>query len=170
MRRFSFFDNPISRVQFPIWRARLVLVVLGLACLALLGRALYLQGVNREFLQEQGVKRFERTLTLPATRGKITDRQGVVLAASIPAKAIWAIPEDASQASPEQIEALAELITFQLTVCANACKTTTAHLCICAGNCRWIWPIRSMHWIFRAFMIFPRPAAFTLKAKSLVLS
>ena len=110
MRRFSFFDNPISRVQFPVWRARLVLVVLGLACLALLGRALYLQGVNREFLQEQGVKRFERTLTLPATRGKITDRQGVVLAASIPAKAIWAIPEDASQASPEQIEALAELI------------------------------------------------------------
>jgi len=87
-----------------------VLVVLGLACLALLGRALYLQGVNREFLQEQGVKRYERTLTLPATRGKITDRQGVVLAASIPAKAIWAIPEDASQASPEQIEALAELI------------------------------------------------------------
>ncbi len=112
MRRFSFFDNPISRVQFPIWRARLVLVVLGLACLALLGRALYLQGVNREFLQEQGVKRFERTLTLPATRGKITDRQGVVLAASIPAKAIWAIPEDASQASPEQIEALAELINI----------------------------------------------------------
>ena len=110
MRRLSFFDNPVSRVHFPTWRARLVLVVLGLACLALLGRALYLQGVNREFLQEQGVKRFERTLTLPATRGKVTDRQGVVLAASIPARAIWAIPEDTKKASPEQIEALSELI------------------------------------------------------------
>lgn len=110
MRRFSFFDNPVSRVHFPMWRGRLVLVVLGLAFLALLGRAIYLQGVNREFLQEQGVKRYERTLTLPATRGKITDRQGLVLAASIPAKAIWAIPEDASRATPEQITALAQLI------------------------------------------------------------
>lgn len=110
MRRLSFFDNPVSRVHFPTWRARLVLVVLGLACLALLGRAVYLQGVNREFLQEQGVKRFERTLTLPATRGKVTDRQGVVLAASIPARAIWAIPEDTKKATPEQIVDLSEII------------------------------------------------------------
>lgn len=93
-----------------MWRGRLVLVVLGLAFLVLLGRAIYLQGVNREFLQEQGVKRFERTMTLPATRGKIVDRQGVVLAASVPARAIWAIPEDTSKATPEQIEALAKLI------------------------------------------------------------
>ena len=110
MRRFSFFDNPISRVTFPMWRGRLVLVVFGLAFLVLLGRAIYLQGVNRDFLQEQGGKRYERTLTLPATRGEITDRQGVVLAASIPARAIWAIPEDTGKATPQQIEALAKLI------------------------------------------------------------
>lgn len=110
MRRLSFFDNPISRVQFPMWRGRLVLVVMLLAFLTLLGRALYLQGVNREFLQEQGVKRFERTLPLPATRGKILDRQGVVLAASVPARAIWASPEDVQRATPEQIQALSELI------------------------------------------------------------
>jgi cell division protein FtsI (penicillin-binding protein 3) len=110
MRRLSFFDNPISRVQFPMWRGRMVLVVLGAAFLVLLGRAVYLQGVNREFLQEQGVKRYERTLTLSAMRGKIVDRQGVVLAASIPARAIWAIPEDTQKATPEQIEALAKLI------------------------------------------------------------
>lgn len=110
MRRLSFFDNPISRVTFPMWRGRLVLVVLGLAFLVLLGRAIYLQGVNREFLQEQGGKRYERTLSLSATRGKIVDRQGVVLAASIPARAIWAIPEDTRNASPAQIEALAKLI------------------------------------------------------------
>ena len=110
MRRLSFFDNPISRVTFPMWRGRLVLVVLGIAFLVLLGRAIYLQGVNRDFLQEQGGKRYERTLTLSATRGKIMDRQGVVLAASIPARAIWAIPEDTSKATPEQIKALAKLI------------------------------------------------------------
>ncbi len=110
MRRLSFFDNPISRVTFPVWRGRLVLLVLGLAFALLLGRALYLQGVNREFLQEQGGKRYERTLSLSATRGEIVDRQGVVLAASIPARAIWAIPEDAQKASPEQLQALAKLI------------------------------------------------------------
>lgn len=110
MRRLSFFDNPISRVTFPMWRGRLVLVVLGLAFVVLLGRALYLQGVNREFLQEQGGKRYERTLSLSATRGEIVDRQGIVLAASIPARAIWAIPEDAQKASPQQLEALAKLI------------------------------------------------------------
>lgn len=110
MRRLSFFDNPISRVTFPMWRGRLVLVVFGLAFLVLLGRAVYLQGINRDFLQEQGVKRFERTVPLSATRGKIVDRQGVVLAASVPARAIWAIPEDTEKATPAQLKELAELI------------------------------------------------------------
>jgi len=94
MRRLSFLDNPVTHVSFPTWRARLVLLVLGTAFLVLLGRAVYLQSVNRDFLQEQGGKRYESTVTLAATRGQIVDRQGVVLAASIPAKAIWTIPED----------------------------------------------------------------------------
>jgi cell division protein FtsI (penicillin-binding protein 3) len=88
----------------------LVLVVFGLAFLVLLGRAVYLQSVNREFLQEQGGKRFERTLPLSATRGKIVDRQGVVLAASIPARAVWAIPEDTKSATAKQWAKLSELL------------------------------------------------------------
>lgn len=110
MRRLSFFDNPVSRVSFPTWRGRLVLLVLGMSFLVLLGRAVYLQSVNRDFLQEQGGKRYERTVTLPATRGKIVDRQGIVLAASIPAKAIWAIPEDTKSATPQQLVELAALL------------------------------------------------------------
>lgn len=110
MRRLPFFENPITRVQFPLWRGRLVLLALGVAFLALLGRAVYLQGVNREFLQEQGGKRYERTVMLSATRGKIVDRQGVVLAASIPARAVWAIPEDTRAAKPEQMTLLATLL------------------------------------------------------------
>jgi cell division protein FtsI (penicillin-binding protein 3) len=110
MRRLSFFDSPVVRVSFPTWRARLVLLVFGLAFLVLLGRAVYLQSVNREFLQEQGGKRFERTLPLSATRGKIVDRQGVVLAASIPARAVWAIPEDTKSATAQQWGKLSELL------------------------------------------------------------
>jgi cell division protein FtsI (penicillin-binding protein 3) len=93
-----------------MWRGRLVLIVLTAAFLTLLGRAVYLQGIHGEFLQEQGGKRYERTITLPASRGKVLDRQGVVLAASIPARAIWAIPEDANEATDLQIKALAKLL------------------------------------------------------------
>ena len=110
MKRLSFFDSPVSRVSFPMWRGRLVLLLFAVVLLVVLGRAVYLQGINRDFLLEQGGKRYERTLSLSASRGKILDRQGVVLAASIPAKAIWAIPEDTKQATPQQIESLSKII------------------------------------------------------------
>ena len=70
-------------------------------------------GVSTDFLQRQGEARYARTLDIPATRGRITDRNGVVLAASIPARAIWAIPEDVS-AAPEQLSALARLLQMPL--------------------------------------------------------
>ena len=37
-------------------------------------------GVSTGFLQRQGEARYARTLDIPATRGRITDRNGVVLA------------------------------------------------------------------------------------------
>ncbi len=66
-------------------------------------------GVSTGFLQRQGEARYARTLEIPATRGRITDRNGVVLASSVPARAVWAIPEDVD-ASPEQLNALARLL------------------------------------------------------------
>lgn len=103
-----FHDNPVLSPQMPMWRSRLVLILLMLAFVALAAKALHVQGLSTEFLQRQGERRYERTLVLPATRGKIFDRTGnVVLASSVPARAIWAIPEDARNATPEQLEALA---------------------------------------------------------------
>lgn len=75
-------------------RSRVAMLVLTMAFITLLGRAFYLQGPFSDFLQERGQARYARTLELPAVRGKIMDRNGVVLASSIPAKAVWAIPED----------------------------------------------------------------------------
>lgn len=114
MKRLPFFDNPVLRGQLPMWRARLVLILLFFGFTVLAGRALFLQGLSTEFLQQQGERRYERTLTLSATRGKILDRNGVVLASSVPARAIWAIPEDVKQASPAQIAALANLLGMPL--------------------------------------------------------
>jgi cell division protein FtsI (penicillin-binding protein 3) len=110
MKRVPFFDNPVLRGQLPMWRARLVLVLLFCGFAVLAGRALFLQGLSTEFLQQQGERRYERTLTLPATRGKILDRNSVVLASSIPARAVWAIPDDVKQATPDQVATLSRLL------------------------------------------------------------
>jgi cell division protein FtsI (penicillin-binding protein 3) len=108
----AFTASPVLAVKLPVWRSRIVLFVLFASFLALAGRALWLQGISTEFLQKQGESRYARTLELPATRGKITDRNGQVLASSVPVKAIWAIPEDVMDAAPEKLRALAKLLNM----------------------------------------------------------
>ncbi|HCE11041.1 MAG TPA: cell division protein [Oxalobacteraceae bacterium] len=102
--------NPMLAVQLPAWRSQVVLFSLFAAFLMLAGRALWLQGISTEFLQKQGESRYARTLELPATRGKITDRNGEVLASSIPVKAIWAIPDDVLPTPQSKLRALAKLL------------------------------------------------------------
>jgi cell division protein FtsI (penicillin-binding protein 3) len=106
----AFSKSPVLAVRLPDWRSRLVLVVLFSAFFALGARALWLQGVSNQFLQKQGKSRYERTLELPATRGKIMDRNGQVLASSLPVKAVWAIPDDVLASPPEKIRELARLL------------------------------------------------------------
>lgn len=106
----QFSASPILAVKLPAWRSRVVLFFLFAAFAALVGRALWLQGISNEFLQKQGASRYARTLELPATRGKITDRNGQVLASSLPVRAIWAIPEDVLAAPREKLQALAKLV------------------------------------------------------------
>ena len=96
-------------VRLPVWRARFVLFALVAAFGVLAGRAVYLQAVNTDFLQMKGASRFSRVLEVPATRGRILDRNGEAVAISTPVKSIWAIPEDV-QASPAQVKSLATLL------------------------------------------------------------
>jgi cell division protein FtsI (penicillin-binding protein 3) len=106
----AFSKSPVLAVRLPDWRSRVVLFVLFAAFLALAGRALWLQGVSNRFLQKQGASRYERTLELPATRGKIFDRNGIVLASSLPVKAVWAIPDDVKESSSAKLRELAQLL------------------------------------------------------------
>ncbi len=105
--------NPLLRSELPAWRPRFVLLCLLGGSLALVGRAFYLQGVNDQFLQAKGESRYARVLDVPATRGKITDRQGDVLAVSSPVKSLWAIPEDA-RLNPTQTRQLAGLLEMDV--------------------------------------------------------
>lgn len=101
--------SPMLADRLPLWRARLVLGVLLACSLALVGRAFYLQGIHKEFLIGKGEARYERVIEMPATRGRILDRHGDVLAVSTPVKSVWAIPEDA-KLTPAQVRQLAALL------------------------------------------------------------
>ncbi|MFZ3002466.1 MAG: penicillin-binding protein 2 [Undibacterium umbellatum] len=109
-RGVAFSSSPVLDVKLPAWRSRFVLFLLFAAFIALIAKALYLQGFSTKFLIGQGENRYARTLELPATRGKITDRNGQVLASSVPVKAIWAIPDDVLEAPKEKIQQLAKLL------------------------------------------------------------
>jgi cell division protein FtsI (penicillin-binding protein 3) len=111
-RHVGFAASPVlSAVKLPPWRSKLVLFAISAAFLALLLRAFYLQIWTEDFLQAQGAARYERVLEMPARRGKITDRNGVVVASSVPVRAIWAIPEDVT-ASAQELRQLAKLLNL----------------------------------------------------------
>ncbi|MBW7859791.1 MAG: penicillin-binding protein 2 [Rhodocyclaceae bacterium] len=112
-RPVTFNHNPLLEKGLPAWRARFVLLALLLGSAALVGRAAWLQGFNHEFLQAQGESRYSRVIPVPATRGRITDRNGDVIAVSTPVRSIWAIPGDA-RLTPAQTRQLAELLEMNV--------------------------------------------------------
>jgi len=77
------------------------------------GRSGYLQAVRTAFLQEKGEARYARVVDVPATRGRILDRNGQALAISTPVKSIWATP-DALEADRPQRVALAKALAVDL--------------------------------------------------------
>ena len=91
-------------------RVRLVGLGLLTLFLLLLGRALYLQVVSQDFLQDQGSARYSRVLRLEATRGMITDRNNEPLAISSPVESIWASPADMDPVPAAQVARLARLL------------------------------------------------------------
>jgi cell division protein FtsI (penicillin-binding protein 3) len=111
----AFSKSPVLAVNVPSWRSRLVLFVLFAAFAALAVRALWLQGVSTQFLQKQGKSRYERLVELPAARGKIMDRNGQVLASSLPVKAVAAFPKEVLNAPADKLAELARLLEMPLS-------------------------------------------------------
>ena len=102
----KFTESPVLAPAVAPWRARFVVALLVVAFGVLVGRAVYLQGWNRDFLQAKGESRYSRTLEIPAHRGRIFDRNGEALAVSTPVRSIWAIPDDVAL-STRDVERLA---------------------------------------------------------------
>jgi cell division protein FtsI (penicillin-binding protein 3) len=111
--RVSFASSPLLASRTPLWRSRLLLVMLGLAFVGLGARAAWVQVIHQDFYAKQGAVRFARTLETPAERGRLLDRGGVVLAANVPATSVWAIPEDVNTIlldAPGKLAKLAQIL------------------------------------------------------------
>ncbi|MGI4861128.1 MAG: peptidoglycan D,D-transpeptidase FtsI family protein [Janthinobacterium lividum] len=98
-------------MRLPAWRSRVVLVIAFLAFAGLLARAAWVQLIDAPFYAEQGRKRFERVIAIPAARGEIFDRNGRLLAISQPLRAIYAMPMAFAAPVPaDKLAALALLL------------------------------------------------------------
>jgi cell division protein FtsI (penicillin-binding protein 3) len=103
--------NPAFSVRLPVWRARLLLLLVLAGFLTLAARALYLQGLHKDFLQARGESRYARTIEISAHRGMITDRNGEPFAVSTPVESVWTSPADVNL-SPQDIARLARQLNL----------------------------------------------------------
>jgi len=109
VRSVNYSSSPLLASPTPGWRSKFLVAMVGLGFVALLGRAVYVQIVGSSFFLKQGEIRYARTLDMPASRGRIIDRNGLILASSVRVPSLWAIPKD-FEADKQQRAQLAKLL------------------------------------------------------------
>jgi cell division protein FtsI (penicillin-binding protein 3) len=112
-RSVQYTSSPLLASKTPVWRSQFVVAVIALGFLGLVVRAAYVQVIDNAFFKKQGTVRFMRTLDMPASRGRILDRNGHILASSVPMPSIWASPEDIER-DPAKLKALSKLLGLTL--------------------------------------------------------
>ncbi|MDQ1314674.1 MAG: hypothetical protein QG662_783 [Pseudomonadota bacterium] len=90
----NYHSHKLLKLDLASWRMATVggLLLAGLVVVA--ARAFYLQGINTDYLQGKGNAVAQRSLTLPAHRGQVSDRHGQLLAISTPVESLWARPAE----------------------------------------------------------------------------
>ena len=116
MRTVGFSTTPNLVLRLPMWRSRLMLFLLFFVFMLLLLRAFWIQGPGNAFYEAKGVRGTQRELELPASRGKILDRNGQVIATSLEAKSVIAyndtVPDDLAA---DKVKRLASLLQISET-------------------------------------------------------
>ncbi len=101
-----------DQTLLPAFKARrlIVLIFLLAAMLSLVVRAVYLQVVDKPFLQKRALQQYSDTVLVPAYRGKILDRQGEALAVSTPVQAVILKPYQVKDEDWRKIEKIAAIL------------------------------------------------------------
>ncbi|MDK1684522.1 penicillin-binding protein PBP3 [Acinetobacter terrestris] len=98
-----------NTLSVDMWRFYLMWSVVLLCFLALVGRAFYVQVINKDFLQNKANANILRTEKVKAMRGVIYDRHGVPLAISTPVMKVVIDPRDYFEAKKQFDDITAEL-------------------------------------------------------------
>ncbi len=116
MKPVGFSTSPNIVLRLPMWRSRLMLFLLFVAFVALVVRAFWIQGPGNGFYEAKAIKGVQRVIDMPATRGKILDRNGQLIATSLEAKAVIAYTDNIpADLAPEKIAQLAKLLDMSET-------------------------------------------------------
>jgi cell division protein FtsI (penicillin-binding protein 3) len=78
----------------------------------LVGRAVDLQVLNKQFLKDQGDMRHVSDVDVEAYRGLIKDRNGAPLAISTPVESIWMNPQEIEPKQENEIRKMEDLLTL----------------------------------------------------------
>ena len=113
-RRVNYANSPLLASKTPPWRSRFVVVMMAVGSLVLLGRAVMVQIVEAPFYVGKGEARYAYKMPLTANRGRILDRNGNVLAMSVPVPSVWVAPKEFRDAkvTPQQRSTLAKLLNM----------------------------------------------------------
>ena len=120
-RGIQYTSSPLLASRTPVWRSKFVVGAIALGFAGLVARSAYIQVYKNDFFQKQGEIRFARTIDLPADRGRILDRNGLILGSSVPAPSIWAIPDDV-EFEKGQLADLAKLLGMPASDIAKKLK------------------------------------------------
>lgn len=95
-----------------VGRVTLVMAFFALFASSLVARAVYLQVLDKDFLNRQADTRHLRTESITAHRGTILDRNGEPLAISTPVDSIWVNPKEFASAV-DKIPQLAKVLQLK---------------------------------------------------------
>lgn len=110
-----------EKTHFYKQRYRFIIALILLVVVILLIRDVQLHFYERDFLQDQGERRFLRADIIPAYRGMITDRNGEPLAVSAPVTSLWINPKQALEA-PSRWSNLARILNIPAQEIENKIK------------------------------------------------
>ncbi|MDQ7090803.1 MAG: penicillin-binding protein 2 [Methylococcales bacterium] len=103
-------SRPSKKIKTFALRRRFLVILILLGMLSLVLRAINLQVIDKQFLQQQGAKRYISKIPVSTYRGKIFDRYGEIMAISSPVRSIWVNPRQLDRNQSQEIEEMTKVL------------------------------------------------------------